>query len=219
MTANVSRRRQARTRTVRGLRDVLVAVVTMILAFVGLTAIGGRVDAATTRTCGDYSVNSPPRPAVETFAERVDADAMAGPATAPIRRYGDSANVARTSAPRVSGFFAPQTPGGECEPGGFWRGSRPGQPVSFEPMPNEYRVDATTGFVKPTHGVSVFDNPESVVSKGFEPHRIDLTSIPSDLQIIQRGNDPHHYEITPRSGTSLLPEEYAALLRRIRTLG
>lgn len=113
MTANVSRRRQARTRTVRGLRDVLVAVVTMILAFVGLTAIGGRVDAATTRTCGDYSVNSPPRPAVETFAERVDADAMAGPATAPIRRYGDSANVARTSAPRVSGFFAPQT-GDDC---------------------------------------------------------------------------------------------------------
>lgn len=76
-----------------------------------------------------------------------------------------------------------------------------------------------TGFVKPTHGVSVFDNPDSVVSKGFEPHRIDLTSIPSDLQIIQRGNDPHHYEITPRPGTSLLPEEYAALLRRIRTLG
>jgi len=86
-------------------------------------------------------------------------------------------------------------------------------------MPNEYRVDATTGFVKPTNGISVFDSLESVASKGFEPHWVDLTSIPSDLQIIQRGNDPHHCEITWRSGTSLLPEEYAALLRRIRTIG
>jgi hypothetical protein len=68
------------------------------------------------------------------------------------------------------------------------------------------------------HGVSVFDNRERVVSRGFVPHRVDLSSVASDLQIIQRGADPHHYEITPRPGTSLLPEEYAALLRQIRTL-
>jgi hypothetical protein len=67
--------------------------------------------------------------------------------------------------------------------------------------------------------VSVFDNRESVASRGFVPHRVDMSSVSGDLQIIQRGEDPHHHEITPRPGTSLLPEDYAALLRRIRTLG
>ena len=67
-------------------------------------------------------------------------------------------------------------------------------------------------------GVPLRGPGESVVSRGFVPHRVDLSSVPSDLQIIQRGADPHHYEITPRPGTSLLPEEYAALLRQIRTL-
>jgi hypothetical protein len=46
-----------------------------------------------------------------------------------------------------------------------------------------------------------------------------MWSVARDLQIIQRGADPHHYEITPAPGTSLLPDEYVALLRRIRTVG
>jgi RHS repeat-associated protein len=49
---------------------------------------------------------------------------------------------------------------------GFYRGSRPPEPVSFVPQPYEYRIDSVTGFVKDTHGVSVFDNPYSVASKG-----------------------------------------------------
>lgn len=197
----------------------------VLVAFAVWISLGvlaaGPAGAATTRS-HHYGAADTGTQQIVGAAARVDRPvgrSAAPPAAASGYVYDDTAQPALRSAPPVAGFLAPQTPGGECEPGGFWRGSRPGQPVSFEPMPNEYRVDATTGFVKPTHGVSVFDNPESVVSKGFEPHRIDLTSIPSDLQIIQRGNDPHHYEITPRSGTSLLPEEYAALLRRIRTLG
>jgi hypothetical protein len=119
--------------------------------------------------------------------------------------------------PCIPGLMPFCTPGDDDQ-ADFYRGSRLGEPVSFEPQPNEYRVDPATGFVRPTHGVSVFDNRESVASRGFVPHRVDMSSVSSDLQIIQRGEDPHHYEITPRPGTSLLPEDYAALLRRIRTL-
>lgn len=63
------------------------------------------------------------------------------------------------------------------------------------------------------------DNSESASSRGFVPHRIDMSSVSSDLQIIQRGVDPHHHEITPCPGMSLLSEDYAALLWRIRTAG
>ncbi len=57
-----------------------------------------------------------------------------------------------------------------------------------------------------------------VRSNGFEPHKLDLASIPAGLQIIQRGNDLRHYEITPAPGTSLKVEQYTALLRLIRTV-
>ncbi|MGH9163976.1 MAG: hypothetical protein ACRDZW_00470 [Acidimicrobiales bacterium] len=66
--------------------------------------------------------------------------------------------------------------------------------------------------------MSVFDNRERLIGMGFIPHRIDLNSVLSDLQIIQQGTKPDHYEITPRLGVSLLPAEYEALLARIRTL-
>ena len=49
----------------------------------------------------------------------------------------------------------------------FYRRTRKGEKPTFEPKPNEYKIDKTTGNVKNTHGVSVFDNPTSVASKGF----------------------------------------------------
>jgi hypothetical protein len=97
----------------------------------------------------------------------------------------------------------------------FYRGSRPGEAPSFEPRPNDFKVDAATGTVRPTHGVSVFDNPGSVTSKGFTPHEIDLTSVPPELRIIQRGKDPSHYEIVPRVGADLTPEQYKGLMCQI----
>jgi hypothetical protein len=77
----------------------------------------------------------------------------------------------------------------------FYRGSKGNTKVSFEPKPYEYKIDKNTNLVKPTHGISVFDNPESLLKKGFTPNLLDYDSIPKTLQIKQRGNDPHHYEI------------------------
>ncbi len=69
--------------------------------------------------------------------------------------------------------------------------------------------------MRDTHGVSVFDNPSSVASKGFTPHEINPSTVPAELRIIQRGQDPHHYEIVPRPGANLTPEGFAACLSRI----
>ena len=45
------------------------------------------------------------------------------------------------------------------------------------------------------HIVCCFDNPMSVISKGFEPYKLDISTISDKLKIIQRGNDLKHYEI------------------------
>ena len=91
---------------------------------------------------------------------------------------------------------------------GFFRGAKPGETPSFTPRPSEFKVDASTGLVKETHGVSVFNNAESVTSKGFVPHLIDQNSIPGQLRIIQRGNDPLHFEIVPKPGANLTPQQF-----------
>lgn len=90
----------------------------------------------------------------------------------------------------------------------YFRGAKPGDAPSFVPRPNEFKVDPNTGFVKDTHGVSVFDNPSSVSSKGFVPHRVDQSSIPDSLRIIQRGNDLRHFEIVPVPGANLTPQQF-----------
>jgi len=90
----------------------------------------------------------------------------------------------------------------------FYRGALPGRLPSFVPRPNEFKVDPKTGFVKDTHGVSVFDNAESVASKGFEAHVVDQSSIPDTLRIIQRGADPRHFEIVPKPGANLTPQQF-----------
>lgn len=97
----------------------------------------------------------------------------------------------------------------------FFRGARGADSPSFSPRPNEFKVDPETGLVHDTHGVSVFDNPESVSSKGFTPHEINQSTIPDELRIIQRGQDPHHYEIVPQPGANLTPEQFGACLSRI----
>jgi RHS repeat-associated protein len=113
-----------------------------------------------------------------------------------------------------------RTPTGETKPASeegpsFYRGAKPGEAPSFEPRPNDFKVDPATGTVKPTHGVSVFDNPGSVTSKGFVPHEVDLWSVPPELQIIQRGADPAHFEIMPQVGANVTPEQYKGLMCQI----
>lgn len=90
----------------------------------------------------------------------------------------------------------------------FYRGAKPGEAPSFVPRTNEYKVDRTTGRVKDGYGVSVFDNVNSVTSRGFEAYRVDQSSIPDSLRIIQRGNDIHHFEIVPRPGVDLTPRQF-----------
>lgn len=102
--------------------------------------------------------------------------------------------------------------------GDFFRGAKGADAPSFTPRPNEFKVDAATGTVKPTHGVSVFDNAESVASKGFTPHRVDQLTVPDSLQIIQRGQDKSHFEITPRPGANLTPDQFKEALECIQCL-
>ena len=96
-----------------------------------------------------------------------------------------------------------------------FRGAKPGSAPSFDPRPNDFKTDPVTGLVKPTHGISVFDNPESVSGKGFVPHEIDPTSIPDTLKVQQRGADPKHFEIMPRE--PMHPQNFESELRRITT--
>jgi RHS repeat-associated protein len=104
----------------------------------------------------------------------------------------------------------------------FWRGSKGGEKPTFEPRDpklgkkdsGDYRV-CENGLVKTTHGVSVFNNPESVSSKGYDPHEIDMSTLPESLKIIQRGDDKKHYEIVPKN--PMTPEEYKKDLGKIKT--
>jgi hypothetical protein len=75
---------------------------------------------------------------------------------------------------------------------------------------------STDGNVQPTHGLSVFDNEASVTSKGFVAHEIDMSTVPDSLQVIQRGNDPKHFEIVPKKAMS--EETFKAELDKIKTV-
>jgi hypothetical protein len=96
----------------------------------------------------------------------------------------------------------------------FYRGSKKGEPVSFKAKPGEYKIDPETGLVKTTHGVSVFNNLESVASRGFDPNKIDISTVGDNLKIIQRGNDLKHYEIVPSAPMPL--DDYQAALSKIK---
>lgn len=98
----------------------------------------------------------------------------------------------------------------------FFRGARPGESPTFAPKPGEFKVDPETGSVLPERGRSVFDNPGSVSSRGFDPYPADSTTIPPELRAIQRGVDLRHYEVVPRPDVNLTPEEYTLCLLQIR---
>lgn len=80
---------------------------------------------------------------------------------------------------------------------------------------NRGRASTRDGKVQPTHGVSVFDNPESCSCRGFVPHEIESESIPDNLQVIQRGKDPAHFEITPAS--PMAEDDCKGALGKIKT--
>ncbi len=82
---------------------------------------------------------------------------------------------------------------------------------SLSPRLDEIRVDRSTGWLRPTHGVSVYDNPN-------EPNVRDhggaylVGPIPSTLRIIQRGGNPRHFEIVPDLASQITFREYELLL-------
>lgn len=61
----------------------------------------------------------------------------------------------------------------------FYRGARGDEDPDFTPNSRDYKL-TKAGTVKSTHGVSVFDNPDSVANRGFTPHEIDQSSVPDE---------------------------------------
>lgn len=192
----------------------------------------------------DIGVAAPPPPPPTSFAIHVydivgkSSSSTAALAAAPVRAQPSYAGyfagatvdlsrpVAVVVAPNPGGGLA--SVGRHFGPGAahvddpglgprFVRGAAPGEQPTFVPRPNEFRVDPQTGFVHGTHGVSVFDNPTSVVSRGFDPYEIEMSSVPEELTFIQRGQDLAHYEIVPASGAQLTPEGYISSLNHIET--
>ncbi len=87
----------------------------------------------------------------------------------------------------------------------FYRGSN-----SVRPTPADVKIDPRTSLLRTTHGISVWDRPDGRERFGGA-YRV--TNVPEELRIIQRGRDPHHFEIVPAFPMSF--EEYEAALVKI----
>ena len=87
----------------------------------------------------------------------------------------------------------------------FYRGGN-----SLTPRSDEVKTDPATGLLRTTHGVSVFDRPDNLGRFGGAYR---LTNLPGELQIVQRGRDPHHHEIVPARPMTM--SEYEEALSRI----
>ena len=82
--------------------------------------------------------------------------------------------------------------------------------TNLTPKLGEVKIDKATGMVLPQRGLSVFDRPDNLDRFGGAN---EVTNLPEGLRIIQRGKDPHHYEIIP--ATPMPFDEYAELLKQI----
>jgi hypothetical protein len=87
----------------------------------------------------------------------------------------------------------------------FYRGGS-----SLQPRPGEVRIDPATGLLRATHGISVFDRPDNLDRFGGA---YEVMTAPDTLRIIQRGRDPHHFEIVPAA--PMLLAEYEFSLQQI----
>src|SRR5439155_4904515 len=77
---------------------------------------------------------------------------------------------------------------------------------SIRPKPYEVRIDPATGLLRTTHGVSVYDRPDNLSRFGGA---YQVTAVPGELRIVQRGRDPHHFEIVPSKPMTLAEYEQA----------
>jgi RHS repeat-associated protein len=94
----------------------------------------------------------------------------------------------------------------------FYRGG-----TSLKAEPKDVQFDKTTGLVRPTRGISLNSVKEQLPSRFSESIRIDPSSIPKELQVVQRGSSATHFEVVPREPMTF--ERYQQLLDKIRILG
>ena len=81
---------------------------------------------------------------------------------------------------------------------------------SLQPRRFELRFDRATGLLKPERGVSVSTRPDGLDRFGGA---FVLGAIPGELQTVQIGRDPYHFEIVPAAPMTL--DRYAELLDQI----
>ena len=91
----------------------------------------------------------------------------------------------------------------------FYRGGN-----SLKPRRQDVRVDPQTGLLKTTHGISVSDQPNGLERFGGA---FQVTCLPENLKIIQRGRNSHRYEIVPAYPMTLA--EYEKALSQIVLIG
>jgi len=83
--------------------------------------------------------------------------------------------------------------------------------ANLEVRSNDVKVDKSTGMVQPGRGVSVNVDPAKVEKFGGA---FKVESVPSELEVIQRGMDPNHFEIAPRQAMTL--ERFQELLKQVK---
>ena len=71
----------------------------------------------------------------------------------------------------------------------FYRGG-----MSLSPRKIDVSIHRQTSLLQPTRGISVFSRPDGLERFGGA---FQVTNVPPELQIIQIGRDPTHYEIVP----------------------
>ncbi|WP_204104056.1 MULTISPECIES: hypothetical protein [Spirulina sp. CCY15215] len=92
----------------------------------------------------------------------------------------------------------------------FYRGGN-----NFQAKQNEVRIDPETGYVKPTHGISVHLDGDLMRRFGGA---YKIVFFPETLTMIQRGRDRQHYEIVPREANLLTFEQYQTELSKIQAI-
>jgi hypothetical protein len=82
--------------------------------------------------------------------------------------------------------------------------------ASLAPRPIDVIINRKTGLVMPGRGVSVSNRPDGLDRFGGT---YEVGPIPSSLEVVKVGRNPHHFEIAPRWEMTF--EQYTAELARV----
>ena len=125
----------------------------------------------------------------------------------PTRETVYNLEVHRSHAYHVSqfGILAHNSNILDCTKTAVFRG---GDSLTVRPI--DVAIDKATGLVLPKKGISLNTIAEKVKNFGGA---FQVKSIPDELQIIQRGINPNHFEIVPKQAMSL--EAFQELLNKV----